>query len=181
MTVEELINMGASKVRRDSHLLRLYIDFFQNKFGYKPNCVSCTFSTDFYKLVKAVAGKSITQYNEMAQTFIIKRKKGEILSYRLGNKVVRRYDTSLTEEFVIGFLTHGTDAELTERRKMFSKLPDAIAGTKEETPVITLEKDTPALEPEKEIEEPEADKEPAKEETPEVTPKKRGRKPKSDK
>lgn len=182
MTVEELIKIDAYKVRRDSNLMRLYVEMFKERFGYAPNCAGCSFSSDFAKLRNSVLGittKTQSKNTMKNTTFIFKGKRHEIYSFRRGNAIVRRYGYNLSEEFVIGFLTHGTEAELRERRKLFSKLPDVLTESpNEETPIV----EQPVVEGEPESNQVEETlQEPEKEEPAVEKPKaKRGRKKKSE-
>lgn len=150
MTAQEIINIGSKKVRSDSHLMRLYIDAFKEQFGKIPSCAGCTFSTDFLKLKRAVERKDFTFAKTiipMKNSFQLKSKKGKILSYQTHGRTIRRYDTNLTEEFVVGFLTHGTEAEINERKKLFSKLPDGLIEDKPIEKVPVKETKEPIQEP----------------------------------
>lgn len=135
MTAEELILIDSSKVRRDSNLMLFYVRTFLKEFGYLPNCAVCNFNSDWIKLVRKINGEenlvTLQKHKKMA-TFILKRPEGKILAYKKDGKTYRKYDTSLTEEFVIEYLSNGTEEELSERKKLFSKLPKT--ETKEEKP-----------------------------------------------
>lgn len=207
MNVEDLVKLNSTKVRSDSHLMRLYIEMFKAQFGKVPNCAGCTFSTDFHKLKSAVDNKKTTfaQTIKMENTYQIKVKTGEILHYRNNGRIVRRFDTSLTLEFVIGFLTHGTEEQLKERRKLFSKIPDCLNEvpkvdefleeektseqnenketdlvTEEVNPDNTEQTDEVVIDEEKETEsENQVDEAKAQEEKPVKEPKKRGPKTKN--
>ena len=50
MELKELVKLDSQKVRRDSNLMRLYINYFKDAFSFEPNCAGCTFSKDFKKL-----------------------------------------------------------------------------------------------------------------------------------
>lgn len=144
MNVLELLNMDASKVRGNSNLMRIYIDFYKEAFGVEPNCAGCTFKKDFNKLKKHYAQdnqKNIKVMETKQATFKYKRPQGKILSYKSGNATVRRYDNLLTEEFVIGYLTNGTPEQLEERKKQFSILPKQLTEVKEIEVVETQEKE----------------------------------------
>lgn len=126
MTPDELVGLDSAKVRGDSDLLRFYIETYQEYFGRKPSCVGCTFRSDFQKLKRRIkgGGSILAKKKKSMATFELKRKTGKLLHYRLGGGIIRSYDTNLTEEFVIGYLTHGTPEQIEERKKLFSKLPD---------------------------------------------------------
>lgn len=128
MEIQELIKKGSNKVRGNSSLMLIYIDLFEKTFGSKPNCAGCTFSRDWKKLVNnyKLGGNeliTIAENKVMEKTFKYRSPRGRILTYKVGNSTVRRYDNNLTERFVIGYLTNGNSEELIERRKEFSILP----------------------------------------------------------
>lgn len=129
MTINELILITSDKVRRDPSLMAFYIESYQSVFGRKPNCAGCTFSTDWKNFINAVSGSSESkkiqpQIKSKMGTFKLKKLKYEILSYKVGKTVVRKYDNKLTDEFVEGFLTHGTPEQLEQRKAMFAVLPE---------------------------------------------------------
>ena len=128
MDVNELIQLNSDKVRRNSSLMRFYIECFSKTFGYIPDCAGCNFNSDFNKLKVALSNdkKIVNLTNKtkkMENTFKLKRIEGNILAYRKDKKTFRLYDNSLNEEFVISFLTNGTAEEIEQRKKLFSKLP----------------------------------------------------------
>ena len=126
MKTKELISLDASKVRRDSNLMLFYIETFKDAFGYAPNCAGCTFNSDWYKLANRINGKEnllTLQKEKTMATFQLKKAEGKILSFKKGGVTYRKYDTSLTEEFVLGYLSNGTEEEIEQRKKLFSKLP----------------------------------------------------------
>lgn len=126
MTVKELISLDASKVRRDSNLMLFYIETFKEAFGYAPNCAGCTFNSDWYKLVNRINGTEnllTLQKEKTMATFQLKKAEGKILSFKKDGVTHRKYDTNLTEEFVLGYLSNGSEEEIEQRKKLFSKLP----------------------------------------------------------
>lgn len=124
MTVEEFILLDKAKVRRDSNLMSLYLEFFKNAFGRVPNCAGCSFGTDWQKLVSlySIKGeKKVTlQKGKTMNTISIKKIQGKILTYRKGGKTYRQYDNILTDEFIKEFIVSGTEEENKERVKMFN-------------------------------------------------------------
>lgn len=131
MTVEELIKLNSQKVRGNSDLMAFYIESFEKQFGKKPNCAGCTFKTDFQKLKRAIESKSKPQKQIIMDanteiTFQLNSKKGKILSFKKGKAKIYNYDNKMTEEFAVGYLTHGTKAEIEERKKLFKVLPKEI-------------------------------------------------------
>lgn len=127
MTIQDLISNDSTKVRRDSNLMLFYIETFKEAFGYAPSCVGCTFNSDWLKLLRKLNGTDenllTLQKEKTMATFKLKRQEGKILSFKKDGITYRKYDTSLTEDFVIGYLENGTDEQITERKAMFSKLP----------------------------------------------------------
>lgn len=121
MTVNELILLDKAKVRRDSNLMHLYLEFFKEAFGRVPNCAGCSFGTDWQKLVSLYSKKSVTlqKVNPM-KTIQIKKIQGKILTYRKDGKTYRQYDNILTDEFIKEFIVSGTEEENKERVKMFN-------------------------------------------------------------
>lgn len=125
MTVEELILLDISKVRRDSNLMHLYLQHFKETFKYSPNCAGCSFSSDWYKLVSFYSKKTVALQKQtvMSNKITIKKTQGKILSYKKEGKTFRLYDNILNDEFINGYISNGTDEEITERKKMFN-FPD---------------------------------------------------------
>lgn len=124
MEIQEFILIDKSKVRRDSNLMSLYLQFFESTFNYKPNCAGCSFGTDWNKLVAYYSKnkeKSVTlQKQKVMNGISIKKIKGVILAYKKDGKTYRSYDNILSQEFIQGYLSNGTEEELAERKKMFN-------------------------------------------------------------
>lgn len=138
MTVEELILLEPSKVRRDSNLMLFYVETFNDVFGYRPNCAGCSFNSDWRKLVMKISGKeenSVTlQKRKTMEKYILKRPEGKILSYKKDGRTYRKYDTKINDQFAEEFLKHGTEEEIEQRKKMFSKFPKPETPKEEEKP-----------------------------------------------
>jgi len=139
MTVEELILIDKYKVRRDSNLMSLYLQYFKEEFKYSPNCVGCSFATDWQKLVSKYSKKYVTlqKVNSM-NTITIKRQQGKILAYKKDGRTYRQYDNILTDSFIKEFIVSGTDEENKERVKMFN-FPVENTITIVETPLKEFE------------------------------------------
>jgi hypothetical protein len=124
MTINEFILLDKAKVRRDSNLMSLYLDFFKTAFGRVPNCAGCSFGTDWQKLVSlySIKGeKKVTlQKGKIMNRISIKKIQGKILTYRKDGKTYRQYDNILTDEFIKEFIVSGTEEENKERVKMFN-------------------------------------------------------------
>lgn len=124
MKINEFILLDKAKVRRDSNLMSLYLDFFKTAFGRVPNCAGCSFGTDWQKLVSlySIKGeKKVTlQKGKIMNTISIKKIQGKILTYRKEGKTFRQYDNILTDEFIKEFIVSGTEEENKERVKMFN-------------------------------------------------------------
>jgi len=121
MTIDEFILLDKAKVRRDSNLMYLYLEFFKEAFGRVPNCAGCSFGTDWQKLVSLYSKKSVTlqKVNPM-KTIQIKKIQGKILTYKKDGRTYRQYDNILTDEFIKEFIVSGTEEENKERVKMFN-------------------------------------------------------------
>lgn len=178
MDVKELIQLDSHKVRGNSSLMAVYIEAFKNQFGYAPNCAGCTFGNDFAKLIRAVSeNKSPTTTRKMEKnnTFVMKIQ-GKILAYRKDGKTFRVYDNKAGEDFIVNYLTNGTEEEIKERKKLFKTLPESLRETKKETAKEVVKEEVVE---EAVVTETVTPQEPVKE-TPRVEnkPKKRGRKAK---
>lgn len=127
MTVNELILIDKSKVRRDSNLMSLYLLHFKETFKYAPSCAGCSFASDWQKLVsfysKKVEKKVTLQKENLMNTISIKRIQGKILSYKKDGRTFRQYDNILTDSFVKEYLSNGNEEEIEERKKLFN-FPD---------------------------------------------------------
>src|SRR6478735_7865439 len=136
MTVEEFILLDKAKVRRDSNLMHLYLEFFQTAFGRVPNCAGCSFGTDWAKLVTKYSKNYVTlQKGKIMNTISIKKIQGKILTYKKDGRTYRQYDNILTDAFIKEFISNGTEQEIEERKKMFN-FPEEVS---EETKTIIEE------------------------------------------
>lgn len=133
MTINEFILLDKAKVRRDSNLMSLYLDFFKTAFGRVPNCAGCSFGTDWQKLVSlySIKGeKKVTlQKGKIMNTISIKKIQGKILTYKKDGRTYRQYDNILTDSFIKEFISNGTEEEIKERVKMFN-FPDVLEEDK---------------------------------------------------
>lgn len=134
MTINEFILLDKAKVRRDSNLMSLYLDFFKTAFGRVPNCAGCSFGTDWQKLVSlySIKGeKKVTlQKGKIMNTISIKKIQGKILTYKKEGRTYRQYDNILTDSFIKEFISNGTEDEIKERIKMFNFPDDLEEETK---------------------------------------------------
>lgn len=140
MTPEELINIGATKVRNSPNLMASYIAIFTDIFGKAPNCAGCTFTKDFNTLKNHVNKEThnlIKSKIMKAKTFKLKKINGTIHTYKVGRTPVRMYDNRMTEAFAIAYLTNGTPEEIEARKALFSVLPNLEKATAETTPAPT--------------------------------------------
>jgi len=154
MTVNELILLDKRKVRRDSNLMSLYLQYFKETFKYAPNCAGCSFGSDWQKLVnfysKKVEKKVTLQKENAMSTISIKRIQGKILSYKKDGRTFRQYDNILTDSFVKEYLSNGTKEEIAERRKLFNLPVEEKVNIIDEA-IKTIEKTEVVSEPVKEI------------------------------
>lgn len=142
MEAQEFIKLNSREVRNSPSLMAIYADFYFQVHGTKLNCNTCGFDSKLKQLQNALRSKSVQPTKElliMEKTFQLRQVKGEILTYKNEGKTVRQYDNRMTEEFAIGFLTHGTEEQIAERKKMFKFLPKKLETVKEEnaTEVLT--------------------------------------------
>lgn len=144
MTVEELILIDKHKVRRDSNLMSLYISFFEETFHYKPNCVGCSFDSDWNKLKNFyLVKKSFIQKPKiMSNKITIKRVQGKILTYQKNGKTYRLYDNILTDEFIKEYISNGTTEEIIERKKLFNFPLQKNFSEEKKDPVVEEKKFT---------------------------------------
>lgn len=125
MTKEELIAKGKTKVRGNSDLMLIYINLFQEQFGYKPNCAGCTFENDWKKFIAGNSKRTAAvNVANTLKTFKLKKAGSDILHFKKDGKTHRRYANKITEDFAINFLTYGTETEISERKKLFDTLPE---------------------------------------------------------
>lgn len=122
MTINEFILLDKHKVRRDSNLMHLYLEFFKEAFGRVPSCAGCSFGTDWAKLVAKYSKNYVTlqKAKTMSKSITIKKIQGKILSYKKGGKTYRLYDNILNDSFIKEYISNGTDEEIAERKKMFN-------------------------------------------------------------
>lgn len=137
MTKEEFFNNNtANEVRGNSNLMAVFISIYEEHFGHKPTCSGCAFKSEFNNLKNAIFNKKeikIKNKKMEKKDFKIRVRNAEILSYKNEKgKIVRKYDNALTNDFVVGFLTHGTPEQIAERKKLFSILPAQFRVEKKE-------------------------------------------------
>jgi len=137
MTIDDLISIDKHKVRRDSNLMHLYIDFFKETFNYSPNCAGCSFDSDWNKLKNFYFKKKpFTQKLKiMSNKITIKKVQGKILTYHKNGKTYRLYDNILTDDFIKEYVSNGTPEEIAERKKLFN------FPSKKETPIVEEKKE----------------------------------------
>lgn len=140
MTIEEFILLDKAKVRRDSNLMSLYLEFFKNAFGRVSNCAGCSFATDWQKLVSLYSNKvekkvTLQKVNPM-RTITIKKIQGKILTYRKDGKTYRQYDNILTDEFIKNYIEYGVEGDKESRLKMFNFPVEEEFTQKEKTDLL---------------------------------------------
>ena len=154
MTVSELILIDKSKVRRDSNLMSLYLQYFKEAFNTTPSCAGCSFSSDWLKLVtfysKKQEKKVTLQKENTMNTISIKRIQGKILSYKKDGRTFRQYDNILTDSFINEYLSNGTESEIEERKKLFN-FPVEESPVNTTTFVSQVAEENKNVEPVKEI------------------------------
>jgi len=141
MTSQELVNKAASDVRNSPELMALYITIFTETFGRAPDCAGCTFKNDFSKLKNAVLTGTKKQETMLDTSITFKLKKGlrdKILSYKKGQQTFRTYAKKATDDFMLLFLTEGTEEQLAKRLEIFEVLPEALRN--DETAVENMDR-----------------------------------------
>lgn len=138
MDIKDLVQLSSQKVRLSPDLMAIYIKAYREVFGNTPNCAGCTFSSDFTKLKRVVfSGKKqntkIKNTMKTEQTFKLKKRQGKIYSYKREGKTIHFYDTNMTEQLAVEFLTHGSEAQIEERKKLFAVLPKFPESTESDT------------------------------------------------
>jgi len=121
ITAKELVMMNPSLIRRNTDLMRSYIQIYKDAFFVEPNCFSCSFQKDFQKLKRFVLKNNIEikTHLVMGNYTLKSRFKNNILTYRIDNKPYRSYGYLMTDEFAKAFLSNGTKEELKQRAEMF--------------------------------------------------------------
>ena len=128
----DIAELSAQQVRRDEKLLRQYVEEYTALFGFKPNCVSCTFKRDFAKFKRAKQTKP--KFQTMKKTFKLHKKQERVIhTYRENGRPKRVYGHSMTEDFAKNYLTKGTKEQIEERKKYFEQLPGEQKEEKEQT------------------------------------------------
>jgi hypothetical protein len=154
MQVQELILQNKDKVRRDSNLMSLYLNYFKEAYGYAPSCAGCSFNSDWQTFVSFYSKNTLTLQSKkikIMEGITIKRIEGNILSYQKDEIIYRKYDNILTPEFIDGYLKNGTAEEIKERKKLFNfpekievkkklKVEKAKAEKQNEVPKVVVEK-----------------------------------------
>ena len=133
MTREELISIGRHKVRSDESLMLFYLKEFEELFGRKPNCASCTFVSDWVKFERGINKDKNTFKMKAEKTFkLTANGNSKIHTYKNGKRPVRSYGYNMTENFALAYLSKGSEEQIAMRKKWFSVLPEV----KKETPKV---------------------------------------------
>lgn len=155
MTFGDLIKHSKSEVRGSSFLTFHFIEAYKHVFKVKPSCTGCSISNELSKLANEIKKLGIEEkeieikeesiMKNTDKTFVLSPTFNEtMLAYVDENKVVRRkFSNKLTDEFVIAYLTNGTEAEIEERKKNFKKFPKGFeASSAEKVEVKEVKKRT---------------------------------------
>jgi len=125
MTPENLITLSKHEVRNNNAFMLLYLQEFENIFGRKPNCASCTFNHDWEKFINASKSQNI-KIKTMATDSKYKLANNHmntILTYVEDGRPVRTYGYKMTDEFAEKFLSTGTKKQIEDRKKLFTSQP----------------------------------------------------------
>lgn len=127
MRLEEFVKLDSSQIRRDEKLMRLFVDFYEAAFSFKPKCAGCSFASGFKKLRQfSTKGEiKITNFETMEKkTFQLKRKYwGKILSFKKDGIMHRKYGSKIDEDFARNLVEAGQE-------DLFDKLPKVKKGKK---------------------------------------------------
>jgi len=149
MTIQEFILLDKRKVRSNPDLMSLYLEFFKQAFNRIPNCVGCSFGTDWQKLINFHTGnkeKSVTlQKQKVMNTMSIKKIQGKILTYKKDGKTFRQYDNILTDAFIKEYVSNGTTEENAERLKMFNFPVEKTSLVEEKKESLVAVEETPKV------------------------------------
>lgn len=133
MELHELLSKGASEIRRDEKLMRLYIEYFKGAFSFTPSCAGCTFNKDFKKLQswsqKNGNSKILPNLSVMEESkkYTIKnRHRNTILSYSQDGNTFRMYGYRASDAFVEKYLNNSSPNQRKERLKMFDINEDQV-------------------------------------------------------
>ena len=133
MDAKQLMSLSADDVRRDSELMRSYIELFEKTFGRRPSCAGCTFQTDWRYLRETINGKRNPQVEfqtkkSMGNYKIDTKYAGKIFSYqKKGEAIVRIYGRNMNDEFAENYLKYSNDPE---RKSYFTQVPEKKAPKK---------------------------------------------------
>lgn len=143
MNIEDLIKLGADKVRKSPSLMAIYISVFEKEFGKAPNCAGCSFSNDWQRLVNRLKKEDKAMNKNRYRLKVIENK---ILTYRNNGIPYRIYDYLMTDEFAQAFLKYGSQQELDQRKKLFYQIKEVNHSKESESnginedKVITIQK-----------------------------------------
>lgn len=136
MTFGELILKNKGEIRNIPDLTTYFIHAYKYIFGVAPSCAGCSINNELSRLITQVKQRNLQKkeieinlenniMTDNTKTFILSPTTTDyMLTYVDKDKVTRRkFLNKLTDEFVIGYLTNGTEAEIEERKKKFKVLP----------------------------------------------------------
>lgn len=153
MSIEELSQYSISEVLNNERLFLSFKALYKEIHGVYPTCASCAVANEFRKLL--TSQQKLT-FKGMEYKF--RSPKGAILTFTNDKgKVVRRYDTDLNDEFVMGYLTpnkYQSEEVIEERKKQFKtlvlpQLTELTETTEEVKEAVTAEQnivETPVVE-----------------------------------
>lgn len=121
MTKEEFLTYNASQVRYNEALLAGYVALYEEVFGEKPNCVSCSFNDNFQKLRNHFKQKETPKQNKnIKQTFEIHPAYCTEIIRVKGAAV---YLKNASDEQIRDYLTERPGVDLKQRKRFFKALP----------------------------------------------------------
>lgn len=112
--------------------MSLFISYYRQTFADEPSCYGCAWNATFKRLARTIGVEE--KYINTANGRILKMKtfelkKGlsnDIIVYKVGKLPHKIYLKDATDAFMLEFLTHGSDEEISKRKEMFVKFPDGF-------------------------------------------------------
>lgn len=144
MTFGELIKNTKDRVRSDSNLTLYFIAGYQYLFSIKPTCAGCSINKELDKFKREVIKRDLldTEILINEKNIPMDNSKTFLKSANLTENMLvftdkdgikrRKFVNKLNDDFVIGYLTFGSEQELIERKKKFKVLPIAMREEKKE-------------------------------------------------
>lgn len=155
MIYKDFLNINRDQIRSTPSVMAYFIQAYTDVLGREPSCSGCSLNNEFDSFLSALRSYNnidneilLTEKNQKmkenktGKTFILNPVK-EIPMFTYYDKkgnAIRKYNNRLTDEFVEGFLTNGTEEEIKFRLTLFKKLPDSMIEEPKEIITDKVEK-----------------------------------------